>query len=130
MLDEDQFKTLNDGIELFNQGEFFEAHEFFEELWQAANEENERAEFLFLVRLAAAGVHLTNENFSALFLFMLAKKQLDADLTLQFIDSDNNLLAGKIDALIDKLEQAARAELTTIAKNTGLQLSLSKTLNF
>jgi len=104
ILDEESLDKLSQGIQLFNECEFFEAHEFFEDLWAASSDDTCRDEFLFLVRLAAAGVHLTNENFSALFLFMLARKQLDNGLQTQFINS----VTEQLDSLISQLEAAPR----------------------
>jgi Domain of unknown function (DUF309) len=115
MLDEEQLHVLKQGVDLFNEAEFFEAHEFFEELWQQANEAAERDEFLFLVRLAAAGVHLLNQNFSALFLFMLARKQLNDGLNLQYC----GLNGLKLDDTIASLETSSRAGLMEIAKDVG-----------
>lgn len=123
MLDEEQIEGLSQGINLFNQAEFFEAHEYFELLWQAAGEDQQREQFLFLVRLAAAGVHLKNSNFSSLFLLQLAQKQLLDGLELTVVEA--NELALTLPKLINRLENSLRADLEKIAGNTGLELKLS-----
>jgi hypothetical protein len=124
VLNEEEFVKLAEGIRLFNEGEFFECHEFFEELWQIAETEELRAEFLFLVRIAAACVHLTNTNFSSLFLLQLALKQLNSGLQLNVIQ-DNNVQQS-LTNLTNKLESCPREELPTIAQNLEFKLAASQ----
>ncbi len=120
MLNNEQIETLNAGINLFNAKDFFEAHEFFEELWQTAETDLERAQFLFLVRLAAGGVHLINSNYSCLFLYDLAYKQVLEGLEIDFLDlSEFNK---SLSQLIICLQDSSRAELQTIAQNLELKL--------
>jgi predicted metal-dependent hydrolase len=83
MLSEEDQEKLHEGIRLFNQKDYFEAHEYFEELWQTALDANDVQEFLFLVRMAAAGVHVLNGNRSSEFLFNLAMIQLQNGLQLK-----------------------------------------------
>ena len=44
---------LREGVEVFNSGEFFESHEYFEEIWRSTNPEP-RDLFQGLVQVAAA----------------------------------------------------------------------------
>lgn len=120
-LDEEQLESLNKGIELFNLGEFFDAHEFFEEVWQQMNEDEDKEICLFLVRLAAAGVHLTNGSFSSLFLYQLGFKQIERGLNLAQFNSLE--IKEGLENLIRKLEKSERAQLENIAKETGLKLN-------
>lgn len=124
MLDDEQLDLLKQGIKFFNQGEFYESHEFFEILWQQSSENSEREQFLFCVRISAAGVHLSNESFSSLFLFQLAQKQLEKGLEIAFLDMDN--INNQLLNLIKRIEKAHRSELKEIAKNTDLEISLRK----
>ncbi|MDX1919542.1 MAG: DUF309 domain-containing protein [Candidatus Caenarcaniphilales bacterium] len=119
-LDEEQLETLNQGIELFNKGEFYEGHEFFEILWQQMSEDEDREICLFLVRTAAAGVHLTNGSFSSLFLYQLAYKQIERGLNLSQFNVDE--IKDSLKKLIERLENCERAQLEVIAKETGLKL--------
>ncbi|MDX1918379.1 MAG: DUF309 domain-containing protein [Candidatus Caenarcaniphilales bacterium] len=112
---------LKEGITLFNRKEFYEAHEVFEELWQEADSEEMQEEFLFLVRLGAAGVHLVNQNFSGLFLFQLAEKQLSGGLKLNFLNNSLDFL-GSLRGLIARLSQAEREKLTQIALENCFEL--------
>ncbi len=51
------------GIELFNHGYYWEAHEVWESLWHAANRTGPIADFLkALIKLAAAGVKVREGN--------------------------------------------------------------------
>ncbi len=51
------------GIDLFNHGYYWEAHETWESLWHAAGRKGEVADFLKgLIKLAAAGVKVREEN--------------------------------------------------------------------
>lgn len=124
MLDDEQFDLLKQGVSLFNQGEFYESHEFFEILWQQASENSDREQFLFCVRVSAAGVHLSNESFSSLFLFQLAQKQLDKGVEVVFLEMSN--LNEQLVDLIKKIEKAHRSELKEIAQNVNLKLQLAK----
>ncbi|MDJ0624829.1 MAG: DUF309 domain-containing protein [Candidatus Caenarcaniphilales bacterium] len=120
MLDDEQQDLLKQGIDLFNQGEFFEAHEFFEVLWQQSLEDSDREQFLFCVRISAAGVHLSNESFSSLFLFQLAQKQLEKGLNITFLDA--SCLDEQLQKLINLIEKSQRSELKQISKKTNLEL--------
>ena len=52
---------LNHGIELFNRGEFFDAHEVLEDVWRAAPEEEKK--FLQgIIQVAVAFYHYGNGN--------------------------------------------------------------------
>jgi hypothetical protein len=123
MLDSEQLDLLSQGINLFNQGEFFESHEFFEALWQSADEEHLQQQFLFLVRIAAAGVHLTNTNYSSLFLLGQALKQLDKGLQITIINHTN--IQYDLQNLIKRLQKTVRADLPIIAKKLELKLELA-----
>jgi hypothetical protein len=123
-LDEDQLISLNNGVQLFNNAEFYEAHEYFEELWMQMNEEDERGLFLFLVRLAAAGVHLSNESFSSLFLYQLASKQVLADEITKLFNYQELII--NLNLLINNLENTDRKDLLSFVQKTGLCLQFKK----
>ena len=120
MLTECQLSSLKKGIELFNKKEFFDSHEIFEDLWQEA-EDPERAAFLFLVRLAAAGTHLLNQNYSCLFLWQIAQAQLK-QIEINFLDVQS--LDKQLEYLINTLNNSKRLDLEQIAKNCKFQLTL------
>lgn len=54
-------KKFHDGIILFNSGEFFKAHEVWEEIWLAA-EEPEKTFLQGLIQIAAAFHHYSRGN--------------------------------------------------------------------
>ena len=49
------------GIQLFNNADFFAAHDFFEELWMNA-EQKDRLFFQGMVQVAVANYHLVHNN--------------------------------------------------------------------
>ena len=53
LTDDEVRSILAEGIEVFNSGEFFESHEYFEEIWRSTNPEP-RDLFQGLVQVAAA----------------------------------------------------------------------------
>jgi hypothetical protein len=146
MLDIEQINKLKQGLALFNQGEYFDSHEFFEELWQEAENEIQRQQFLFFVRVAAASVHLSNSNFSCLFLFQLAYKQLLDGLKFEYLDLDQNLnlnsnqdsnsfsqssfcisterLRNDVEKLVFKLANSSRENLANIAKERFFSIQI------
>ncbi len=53
---------IRDGIKLFNDGNYFEAHDYFEEMW--TNERSEKKAFYQgLVQLSVGSYHLSCENY-------------------------------------------------------------------
>lgn len=52
---------IEEGIKLFNNTDFFAAHDFFEELWMNA-EQKDRLFFQGMVQISVAGYHLTHNN--------------------------------------------------------------------
>ena len=68
---------MTDGVELFNSGEFWEAHEAWERLWLAAKGE-EKVFLQGLIQLAAAYVHVRRGTYAGgVRLFDAALRKLD-----------------------------------------------------
>ena len=62
LLTSHQSALLHQGIDLFNQGKFFDCHEVLEELWMECS--GERKKFLQgIIQVAVAFHHLRNGNF-------------------------------------------------------------------
>lgn len=59
---EDGKLELKKGINLFNEGSFFEAHDYFEEMWMEANREN-REFYQGFVQVSVGHYHLICENY-------------------------------------------------------------------
>jgi predicted metal-dependent hydrolase len=53
---------LCEGVRLFNDGSFFEAHDYFEEMWMRANSEN-RQFYQGLVQISVGYYHLVCKNY-------------------------------------------------------------------
>ncbi len=121
-MEEDE--RLKTGLKLFNEGAYYEGHEYFEELWLEANLASDRSGYLFCVRLAAAFVHLTNQSFSGLFMLQQAKAQLadGLDLSQILIAGD---LAEALESAIAKLETCSREKLEGFAASRPIQLKIS-----
>jgi len=58
-------ENLRRGVALFNAGEFWEAHEAWEDIWQADSSE-ERIFWQGLIQVAAAFHHLGNRNWNGM----------------------------------------------------------------
>ena len=70
-------ELLRKGVEYFNKRLFYEAHEFWEEIWHT-RQGNEKAFFQALILLAGAGVHYQKQrNEPALRLLKLALTRFD-----------------------------------------------------
>ncbi|MBX3009118.1 MAG: DUF309 domain-containing protein [Melioribacteraceae bacterium] len=54
-------KNISLGIELFNSGNFFDAHDFFEDIW-IESEKEEKLFFQGLVQVSVACFHLISGN--------------------------------------------------------------------
>jgi hypothetical protein len=67
------------GLDLFNHGYYWEAHEAWEAVWQAVGRSGERGEFLKgLIKLAAAGVKAREGNASGIARHALRSAELFA----------------------------------------------------
>lgn len=55
------YQTIEEGVELFNDYDFFAAHDFFENLWMNA-ESKDRLFFQGMVQLSVGSYHLLNKN--------------------------------------------------------------------
>ena len=58
--DQEVRELLREGVELFNEGRFFDSHEYFEEIWRSTNPEP-RSLFQGLVQVAA-GLHIWHDR--------------------------------------------------------------------
>lgn len=56
------YKEIEEGVNLFNDHDFFAAHDFFENLWINA-ENKDRLFFQGMVQLSVGGYHLLNMNY-------------------------------------------------------------------
>jgi predicted metal-dependent hydrolase len=70
-------ERLAAGIRLFNQGNFFEAHEVWEEIWKRAEGE-EKIFYQGMIQAAAALVHVQRRNYpGAISLYLKSRPKLD-----------------------------------------------------
>jgi predicted metal-dependent hydrolase len=54
---------INEGIKLFNDGDYFEAHDYFEEMW--ANDRSDKKIFYHgLVQVSVGTYHLSSKNYN------------------------------------------------------------------
>lgn len=60
-LDEDEARFFHDGLDLFNEGEWFEAHEAWEDAWRLASGERKRF-YQGLIQAAVTLEHLRRGN--------------------------------------------------------------------
>jgi hypothetical protein len=111
---EEKYKTIENylnsehylyGIDLFNHGYYWEAHEVLEGLWNAHNREGDIADFLkALIRLSAAGVKvkqgqergIRDHSLAAQNTFKNIAKKIDQDL---FLGVSLNTLIENVDKI-------------------------------
>lgn len=100
-------QSINKGISLFNDGYYFEAHDFFEDLWM--DEKGKFREFLqALVQVSVGSYHFENENiYGALSQYQKALKKFQKyeviDLGIDIIDLMNKLKNSIV--LLEKLRK-------------------------
>ncbi len=98
-----RLKELLEGIRLFNEGDFFSAHDFFEELWT----ESERAEKLFmqgLVQISVGCYHLICGNFNGAYSQLLKGKIKLKNYLPSYKDIDVKSLLNDIELLLNDIE--------------------------
>jgi uncharacterized protein len=99
------------GIDLFNHGFYWEAHESWEAVWQAARGEPLLADFLkALIKLAAAGVKLREQRFLGVLRHSVRALQLLTDVRNRWpfettASEPPNLLGLPIDQLISQTQE-------------------------
>ena len=54
---------INEGVKLFNDGSYFEAHDYFEEMWNCAVS-NKRDFYQGLVQISVGSFHLISKNYN------------------------------------------------------------------
>lgn len=75
------------GIDLFNHGYYWEAHEAWEAVWQAAGRSGDIADFLKgLIKLAAAGVKAREGNIAGIENHVLRAKMLLTHIQTKYAD--------------------------------------------
>ncbi len=58
--------NVTEGIKLFNDGSYFEAHDYFEELWNCSSGK-EREFYQGLVQVSVGAFHFSSQNFEGAF---------------------------------------------------------------
>lgn len=112
------YNQIEEGVKLFNEHDFFAAHDFFENLWIYAESED-RLFFQGMVQISVGGYHLLNKNYKGslsqyqkgttklknylpgymgIDLEILLQKinYIISDLELYFSDGNNQIKADKI----------------------------------
>ncbi len=93
--------NFREGVRLFNEGKYFEAHEAWELLWRkTGKEEQDRREIQGLIQLAAAGHHLVEGKIKgAQGCLENSKKHLGSSLSKLFEAVEQAVENGKPDLL-------------------------------
>ncbi|WKZ70405.1 MAG: DUF309 domain-containing protein [Melioribacteraceae bacterium] len=97
------FKQIEEGVKLFNEHDFFAAHDFFENLWMNA-ESSDRLFFQGMVQISVGGYHLLNQNYKG---SLSQYKKGTEKLTNYLPDYKGiqlDILLQKIDNIIQDLE--------------------------
>lgn len=82
-------QRLAKGIKLFNSGQYFDAHESWEELWRETKPPSRQLFYQSLIHAAVGFYHLENENISGgLAQLRKALKKISSVKSFDGIDSD------------------------------------------
>jgi predicted metal-dependent hydrolase len=97
------YNQIEEGVKLFNEQDFFAAHDFFENLWMTA-ESKERLFFQGMVQISVGGYHLLNQNYKG----SLSQFKKGTDKLKEYIPHykgiELEILLQKINYLITNLE--------------------------
>ena len=97
-------ENINEGINLFNNSDYFSAHDFFEDLWMEADIEN-RLFFQGLVQVSVGSYHLLNNNLrGALNQYRKSVAKLK-NYTPVYMNVQTGILIEKVEILISDLEK-------------------------
>lgn len=110
-------------FELFNRGQFYEAHDVLEDLWLAVRKEGEGDFYKGLIQLAGAFVHLKKERLRpAGALFKLARTNL-SKFAPEFRHLNLFKVIGLIDGALKQLEESdfSHNPLRNAAPNLSLK---------
>lgn len=104
-----QCRTYLWGIDLFNHGYYWEAHEAWESLWHVAGRQGAVAEFLKgLIALAAAGVKAREGRVAGVKQHAHRARRILASLLAQTRIEERNAIAGlNVSALIEEAQSIA-----------------------
>ena len=95
---------ISEGIKLFNDSDFFSAHDFFEDIWMEVNKE-EKDFFQGLVQISVGCYHLICENFSGAVSQLTKGNEKLENYKPSYYKIDINSLTNKIDLLLDKINR-------------------------
>lgn len=94
---------IKEGVKLFNEHDFFAAHDFFENLWMNA-ESGDRLFYQGMVQLSVGGYHLLNKNYKgSLSQYQKGSEKLK-NYVPQFKGVELEILLQKINNVITDLE--------------------------
>jgi len=110
------------GVDLFNHGYYWEAHEAWEGLWRAAPDERARAMLHGLIKLAAAGVKLRAGNLRGVQRHADAAADLFRPLAAEGRDRLYGLDPRALKESADEVAAAAAGE--AVAAKSGLETVL------
>ena len=92
-------KIFYRGVDSFNNKDYYDAHEYFEEIW-TEHELEDRVFIQALIQLSVAYFHITNSNKNgAMGLFKKSIKKLDLYIdTIQIISNINDIIKAAHDS--------------------------------
>ena len=92
-------KIFYKGVDSFNNKDYYDAHEYFEEIW-TEHELEDRVFIQALIQLSVAYFHITNSNKNgAMGLFKKSIKKLDLYIdTIQIISNINDIIKAAHDS--------------------------------
>ena len=104
---------LSDGVKLFNNADFFESHDYFEDLWMNA-EHPDRLFYQGMVQISVGCYHLEHKNYKG----ALSQFTRGSEKLIRYPEIYNGVNLSKllkdVEPLKEKLEKYFSGELTSI----------------
>lgn len=97
------------GLELFNKGEFYEAHEYFEAVWRETTEDS-REFYRALIQLSGGFFRLTQERPAAARKFFARALSWLQDFPNPYLGFDTTALRANLHTLIEAIDQNTESD--------------------
>lgn len=112
---------LTQGLQSFNRGDYYEAHEWFEDAWRETSDQT-REFFRALLHLSGGYFRLTQERPEAAQKFFERSLQWTIQFPSPYLHIDTAALKTHLEKLISALESGQEPEL--ILKNLNIYIQL------
>ncbi|OGW20634.1 MAG: hypothetical protein A2X55_06380 [Nitrospirae bacterium GWB2_47_37] len=99
-------ENLDKGIRLFNEGEYFEAHEAWETLWLGTPESPERHFIQGMIKIAAALVHYKRKEYAGTEKLLMSGMKILREYNIAKIAIDKEAFMKEVEAFYEKFKSS------------------------